>query len=506
MSSKAAAMRKKIWIRKMTGIVLTLALTVPLAAACTKDSGADDKTERTLRIATYSGPDDEYFRQQFSDTFEITHSNIKIELVPIIDYSMYSMPRKEGEAQPDPLVKMQELMEGPNPPDIVMLQNLEQLPELVSKNMLLQLDPLITKEKYNTSDFVPAVIDGLKDAGDGKLYALSPLFTSSVLMYNKALFNEAGVSFPKDNMTWTEIFELARRVTKGEGENRKYGFAFNPYPFNDSLFYELGNYYTNTLGVRMFNDAGDKMTVDSDQWEKVWKTMQGLVKDKIMPGGMDPNQMMNMKMMPSSGGEFNPFQNDLFKSGKLAMVLAQSYQINDMIAANKNAANYPGYTPIDWDIVTVPQHEEAKGVGGNFYMSGLMGINAKAQNQKDAWAFLKFVNGEDWAKLKSRSVSQMVSRKKYIQPRDGLSYNVQAFYSLKPGPANELNELYRKNPNVGQVQGIGQQYFKQAMDGTKGVRESLKEWQTAGNSALQQLKDNPNMPFPMGARPGVIMY
>lgn len=486
---------KRKWLRTLTSATLTLSLVVPLLAACGTNSNADDKTERVLRIASsYGGSDDEYFRQQFTEIFEYSHQNIKIEIVPIMDYNQYRYAQpKPGEKQPDPLEKLKELMTGANPPDIALL-NLEQLPDLVANNMLLQLDPMITKDKFDTTDIVPSVIDGLKSMGDGKLYALAPTFSSSALMYNKKLFDDAGVAYPKDNMTWDEMFDLARRVSKGEGADRKYGFSFSNYSFNDNLFYEMNNYYTSPLQLRMFNDTGDKMTVDSDKWETVWKTMQGLVKEKIFPESPDRNQMAK----PMNQEDFNPFQNDMFKSGKLAMTFVQNYQINDMIMANKSATNVKGFTPIDWDIVTVPTHPEAKGMGGNIYMNGIMGINAKAQNQKDAWEFLKFVNGEEWAKLKGRSVNQMVSRKKFIQPRDGLTYNIKALYSLTPAPANEMNKLYREKPYIGQVQSMGFNYFKQAMDGTKGVRDALKEWQTAGDARLQQLKDDPNAQMNMG--------
>jgi multiple sugar transport system substrate-binding protein len=487
---------KRKWLRTITSVTLTMSLVVPLLAACGKNTATDDKTERVLRIASnYGGPDDEYFRQQFTDIFEYSHQNIKIEIVPIMDNNQYRYtPPKPGEKQPDPLEKLKELMTGANPPDIALL-SLDQLPDLVTNNMLLQLDPLITKDKFDTTDIVPSVLDGLKSMGDGKLYALAPTFSSSALMYNKKLFDEAGVTYPKDNMTWDEMFDLARRVSKGEGETRKYGFSFNSYSYGDNIFYDMNNYYTNPLQLRMFNETGDKMTVDSDRWETVWKTMQGLVKEKIFPETPDRTKMSSK---PMNMEDYNPFQNDLFKSGRLAMTFVQNYQINDMINANKNATNVKGFTPIDWDIVTVPTHPESKGMGGNIYMNGIMGINAKAQNQTDAWTFLKFINGEEWAKLKSRSVNQMVSRKKYIQPRDGQNYNIKALYSIKPVPFNEMNKLYREKPYIGQVQSMGFNYFKQAMDGTKGIRDSLKEWQTAGDAALQQMKDNPNAQFNMG--------
>lgn len=492
---------KPRWLRTIASLTLAVTLTVPVLAACNKGEGADSKTERVLRIATpYYGEEDDYFRTQFTEIFEFNNPNIKVEIVSAINRDRFRYgPPKEGEKEEDPNEKMKEIMNGDNPPDVVMI-NYDQLPDLINNNMLQQLDTMITKDKFNTADIVPAVIEGIKSLGEGKLYALAPMFSSNVLLYNKKPFTDAGVEFPKDGMTWDEMFDLARRVSKGEGQARTYGFSFNQYSYGskENLFYEMGT-YSAPLQLRMFNDAFDSMTVDSDQWEKVWSTMINLSKQNIFPEPIDYSQMDRVRMA-SGELDYNPFQNNVFMSGKLAMTIGNMYTINEIIQANKNAPNIKGYTPIEWDIVALPTHPEAKNIGGSVYLNGLMGINAKAQNSADAWKFVKFINGEDWARLKSKSVNQLVSRSKYIQPREGLQYNIKAFTALQPVPIeNEMSKLYRKyQGNIGMVQHSGMQYFREALEGKVSVREALKKWQTEGNSVIKQIKENPKGPINIG--------
>lgn len=490
---------KRKWVRSAVAVTAVATLTVPILAACNKGGANNDNTERVLRIATpYYGEEDEYFRQQFTEIFEYNNPNIKVEIVSAMNMDQYRYGNGENVKFDDPNEKMKELLNSDNPPDVVMT-DLQQLPDLIANNMLKQLDTDITKDKFDISDIVPAVIDGIKSVGEGKLYALAPTFSSQVLLYNKKPFIDAGVNFPTDGMTWDEVFALARRVATGEGENRVYGFAFNQYSYGqkENLFYEMQQ-YTAPLQLRLFRDNLEGMTVDSDAWERVWSTMIQLSNEKIFPEPIDYSQMDRMRM-----ASMGPFQGNAFMSGNLAMVIGQHYTLNELIRANKNAANMEGYTPIDWDIVTVPTHQEARDIGGSVYLNGLMAINAKAQNPEDAWRFIKFINGEDWARLKSRSLNQMVSRAKYIQPREGLQYNIKAFYSLKPVPIeNELSALYHEYPQIGQVQSMGMQYFKKAIDGTTTVREALKEWQTAGEAALQQIKENPDAPITMPGEMG----
>jgi len=466
---------------------VTLAATVGLSAlaACSQGETPSDDTERVLRIATLQGygSDDEWFRQQFTELYEFANPNVKIEVVPAVDYSKFRFTDgMKPEEQPNPMEELKKLMQGDNPPDLVMLE-FNSLPELVNENLLMPLDPLITADKFDTSQIVPTVLEGIKESSpDGKLYALAPLFSSSALYYNKAIFTEKGVPFPTDGMTWEQVFDLARQLSGGEGQNKKYGFSFSTYQGGDS-FYEM-QLYTQPLQLSYFDPSGDKMTVDTDQWENVWKTVVDLREQEIVPGPMNPGQQQ--------AREPGPFDWDNFLSGRTAMAISSYYYINEIINANRQAETDDRLEPIDWDVVTMPTHEDVPGVGGQIYLQGMMGINAKAQNQKDAWEFLKFVNGDDWARLKSRSQGTLVANKNYLQPKEGLEYNIEAFYQLKPAPVLDESEMYRKYPNIYMVHQIGQQKFQEVLDGKKEVRQALKEWQTEGDAMLQQMREDPN--------------
>jgi len=489
------------------GLTATMAgvLSLSALAACTPKEAQTDNTERVLRIATLQGygADDEWFRQQFTELYEFANPNVKIEIIPAVDHNMYrySAP-PEGEEQKDPLEELKKLMQGDNPPDLVMME-FNNLAELVNENLLMPLDPLITADKFDTSKIVPTVLDGIKEsAPDGKLYALAPLFSSSALFYNKKMFQDAGVAFPTDGMTWDDMFNLARQLSGGEGENQKYGFSFSTYQGGDS-FFEM-QMYTQPLQLSYYDQTGDKMAVDSDSWEKVWRTIVELRDEGVLPG--PPNyEQMPMK-------EPGPFDWDNFLSGRTAMAISSYYYINELINANRMAETNDNLDPIEWDVVSIPTHPEAPGIGGQIYLQGMMGINAKAQNDKDAWEFLKFVNGDDWARLKSRSQSTLVANKDYLQPKEGMSYNIEAFYQLKPAPILDEMEMYRKYPNIYMVQSIGQQKFQEVLNGDKDVRQALKEWQTEGDAMLQQMRDDPNfqpnwgepMPMPMPIDPPMI--
>lgn len=480
-------------IRKFALLSLTLAMLISLLAACS--GGSNESAEkRVLRIGVlYGGSDNEpYFRQQYTDMYEMMHPNIEFEIVGAINYEDQRFEQTDPSkpvTQPDPYEKMKEMLNGQNPVDVVVL-DYNMLRRMTQDNLLQQLDPKVTQDKFDLSDYVPTVIEGIKAAGDGNLYALTPTFSSSALYYNKKMFADAGVAPPTDKMPWSEVLNLARQVAKGEGEERKFGFTFSRWQsdgFNDTQV------YSQALQLKMWDDKGEKMLVNSDQWEEVWNTVSSLYKDEIVPTQEFFNKMYE-KQSQSEPGINDPFYGDLFIKGKVAMTIGDYGYINELKRAQDNAAKIKDFEPVDWDVVTVPTHPNDPEVGGSIYLSQLMGINAKAQNDKDAWEFIKFTNSKEWAKLKSRSVYEMVARKEFLKPIGGLQYNMDAFTSLKPLPptSTDADKLFREKPGIWEAQQPGYELFQEVLSGKKTSKEALTEWETKGNAVLERLKTNPN--------------
>lgn len=487
----------KRWSRTAL-VILACMLVVPMLAACASKSGGDSEETRVLRIAYMYGDSsyDDYMRTQYTDLFQFEHKNIEIELIPAVDWSKqrYQDP-SEPYREPNPVEEMKKLMEGDNPPDVVIV-GYDELHQLVEENLLMPLDPLIEEDKFDISDFVPAVINGLKEAGDGKLYALAPTFYGSALIYNKKIFAERGVEPPTDNMTWDQVFDLARRVAHGEGNDRVYGFSFSQ-SFWDDLFWGM-DIYISPLGLKILDDNAETLLVDSPLWEQVWTELSALKQEKIFPEPPNYDEM-------DRPARRMPFEGDAFLSGKLAMAVTSYSYLAQVIAANNNAASMEGFEPIEWDVVTMPVHEEAPGKGGTISMDPILAINAKAQNSKDAWEFIKFLNGEDWAELKSRSLSMMVSRQSFIKPQQGLDYNIAAFYTLTP--VRSVMNLTgagvdpQIRQNLWQVTNIGYQKLMEVINTNKPVADALKEWKTEGEAILKQLRENSGQEPPMQILP-----
>ncbi|WP_245583488.1 ABC transporter substrate-binding protein [Paenibacillus assamensis] len=477
---------KQGWGRNMLMLTLTLTLIVPLLAACTKkEEVVPPGQERILRIGFQSDfANDTTIRQQYIDAFEMTNPNVRIELVPSINYEEQRFePYDPKKKAPDVKATWNKLLEGANAVDVVIVKS-NGFRQLAADGKLAKLDERIVQDKFDTSDIVPVVYDALKELGDGNVYGLAPTFSSSVLLYNKKLFQDAGVEFPKDGMTWDEVFTLAARVSKGEGADRKYGFSFSPY--NSSHYADIKRAYITPLQLQVFDSKADKMLVNSDKWLQVWESISKLYKDKIVPG----QEIWNSDNPQTNEG---PFSHDLFMSGRLAMTVSDMNYINsETIRAMQNASKIKNFKPFEWDVVTIPFHAEAPQVSGLVDLTDIFAINAKAPNAGDAWDFVRYVNGDNWAKVRSRSSSyDMVTRKAHLKPAAGESFNIAAFFSGKfIIPAEQkLSDLYRNKQDLYLVDYLGDEKFLEVITNKKSTQSALAEWETKGNEMLSKIKN-----------------
>ncbi|WP_081890428.1 ABC transporter substrate-binding protein [Paenibacillus tyrfis] len=426
-----------------------------LIISCSKDNVTKlPSGELKIMDLYYGGArGEEYFRSQYTDFYEYTYPSVKVRVLPVID-------NPNNNNQLDPIQVMKDKMSDPNPPDIVMT-NYDQLPLLIADNLIVPLDSLIKKDNYDISGIALPVVETMKKMGEGKIYALAPQFSTNALIYNKKIFDDAKVSYPTDDQTWDEIFVKAMHLTKNT-DSKIYGFSFS---FNKSnSFYSILNSYIASSGIQMVDTSSKELLVNNKFWENCWNKIQELNSNKTFPNYDDKNENEDAK--------------SLFLKGKLAMSILQYNELQELIKEMK--ATKSG---LDWGIAALPAHPENPNTGGTINLKGLMAINSKGNNIESAWNYLKLINGNEWAEVKSRETSFLVSRTSFIKGAD--NYNVKAFYKLIPSTKPLEESMLRSNINLLHVQDIGITKFNEVLQGKKIVKEALSEWQEEGNLILR---------------------
>ena len=115
-------------------------------------------------------------------------------------------------------------MQGGKPPDIVDFGLGQFLPEMASKGALVNLDPYIKAAHLNMNVFVPAAVQVV--TYNGHVYGMPFMDFNHALLYNTALFKQAGITHAP---TSTEELEAdAYRLTKQDKDGKIEQMGFIP--------------------------------------------------------------------------------------------------------------------------------------------------------------------------------------------------------------------------------------------------------------------------------------
>ncbi|HWQ15048.1 MAG TPA: extracellular solute-binding protein, partial [Roseiflexaceae bacterium] len=108
------------------------------------------------------------------------------------------------------------------------------------RGLLTDMTPLIERDNWDTSDFIPSVFKIYNI--EGKQYGIPFLTTGSYVYYNMKLFDEAGVPYPPSDWndkswTWDKFLETAKKLTKNYDDvnTAVYGGVNGLWPPFDSI-------------------------------------------------------------------------------------------------------------------------------------------------------------------------------------------------------------------------------------------------------------------------------
>ncbi|MEF3304668.1 ABC transporter substrate-binding protein, partial [Paenibacillus sp. GYB003] len=138
--------------------------------------------------------------------------------------------------------------------------------KVIDLRLATDLLPLAQKHKFDLNRLSPGVLDSAKSYSDkGELLMMPYELNVNVLIYNKNLFNKFGVPYPKDGMTWDDVFELAKKLTRQEGGVKYRGFQYNA----------INMVYKNQLALPFVDPKTMKAAVNTDEWKKWLEVMSG---------------------------------------------------------------------------------------------------------------------------------------------------------------------------------------------------------------------------------------
>jgi multiple sugar transport system substrate-binding protein len=236
---------------------------------------------------------------------------------------------------------------------------------LASKGSLEPLDDYIARDGFDVADFVPRALK--EQQYQGKTYAFPIALHTVMLLYNKKLFTEAGISKPPT--TTSELADAVVKLTKvdAKGNLTQLGMHQPGTQSGDyiSLAYAFGGGWVDAQGRPTPDNPGNLAA------------MHFWVDNVVKKYGADA-----IKKFQSGYGEYASPQNPFF-AGKVAMTTDGEWMPTFI----------KQYAPtLEWGVAPLPYPDgKPELAGGTALSSSNFFIPKNAQHKQEAWEFLKYL-------------------------------------------------------------------------------------------------------------------
>lgn len=154
-----------------------------------------DEEPEPVTLNFVNGWEEEVFNRRFHDPIKEVFPWITLKQIP------YDSDREQ----------LEEIFASGIEPDIITILSPDQMKYF---DLEYDLDELIEKHQYDMSHLDPVIIDAIRAQDHEKRFLSIPYEVMKfVLFYNKDVFDQFGVDYPSNHMTWDEAIELAKGLT-----------------------------------------------------------------------------------------------------------------------------------------------------------------------------------------------------------------------------------------------------------------------------------------------------
>lgn len=267
---------------------------------------------------------------------------------------------------------VQDLIAQGDVPD-VMRTLLSNFGDYAGLGLAYDLQELVALKKYDLKQFDSSYVDTIRNEGrsidpanPNALYGL-PINGPAVLVlfYNKDVFDTFGEPYPKDGMTWDEVYALARKMTRTHDGKPHRGMTLN---YSSLLV-------NNQKSLPVLDPNADKMN-QAGEWKTVF---DNLLRFYHIPG--------NARMLATPEGvtESNAF----YRQRNVAMYIGS---VNDH-------PNFP--ENLNWDMAAMPQMSGASSRISQS-INPFWSITKQSKHKEAAFDVITYLLSEEMQKLNAK--------------------------------------------------------------------------------------------------------
>lgn len=224
----------------------------------------------------------------------------------------------------------------------------------------------------------------------GRIYGLPRNFGTNALWYNKNVFDEAGVPYPKPGWTWPELIETARKLTKRDKHGRpiRFGLYWN-FDTTRELILQFGG--------RVFTKDGTKCIIDSPEAIAAVQFSRDIMyKYKVAPTPVDEAALTTQGGWGSGGMTW-------LMKGQVAMAHGGRWWLNLMRSETAKGLRL--------GCIELPYQKVRTVIG----YGGTTCINRMSPRRKEALRFLLFLLSKEYNELLNDQADAVSAIRKYCE-------------------------------------------------------------------------------------------
>ncbi|MCX6992910.1 MAG: sugar ABC transporter substrate-binding protein [Kiritimatiellaeota bacterium] len=230
--------------------------------------------------------------------------------------------------------------------------------EFADRGAFLDITDRVARD-VDLKKFHPQAIEWYRR--NGRQIGIPYTIDLSIIVYNKALFDEAGISYPSEDWDFNEFLTKARALTRDRnGDGRTDQFAYS------------GGFVAEGWGPPFIDLNGPKATVDTPgrtEYHQIMLRLRDV--EHITPSEIEQQQ----------AGSHD--QIGLFLCGRYAMIAAYTWDWQRLLSQ---------LADMDWDIALYPRARRR----AHWASSGAYMISAETKHPDEAWELNKLLFGEEF--------------------------------------------------------------------------------------------------------------
>ena len=277
-----------------------------------------------------SGANEEVLKAMY-EKFHEAYPNITVE-IETIGYSDY-------------FTQMQTRVAGGTAPDCYEL-NIENFAAYAANGVLAEITNVDTSG-INTTALEAFNVDGVQ-------YGVPGCFSNVILIYNKDLFDQAGIEYPTNDWTWDDA-QVAAEAIRALGDD--YFGIYAPITYNE--FFKVAAQY----GGSLLNADKTEFTINSPE--------------NINAANMMVNRITESNVQPTEAQMGSMGDWDLFQSGKLGMIPTGIWAFSTFAEG----------CDFEWDIVVEPGGTQK----ATHFFSNAYVVNVDSANKEAATTWINWL-------------------------------------------------------------------------------------------------------------------